>query len=47
MYRCYGYYNIAEMGGKIVKSPTNVKNTFIKALFLPRHLLMNTMLWIT
>ena len=47
MYRCYGNYSIAEMGGKIDNIPTNVKNTFIKALFLPRHILMSTVYWIT
>ena len=47
MYCCYGNYNIAEMDGKIVQIPTNVKNTFIKALFFPRHILMNTVYWIT
>ena len=36
MYRCYGHYNIAESGGKIGKISTNVKNTFIIALILPR-----------
>ena len=47
MYRCYGNYNIAEMGGIIGKIPTNVKNTSIKALLLPRHILMNTVYWMT
>ena len=47
MCRCYGNYSIAEMGGKIGNIPTNVKNTFIKALFLPRHILMSTVYWIT
>ena len=46
MYSCYGNYNIAERGGKIGKIATNIKHTFIIALFLPKHIVMTKVYWI-
>ena len=46
MYRCYDNYNIAEGGGKIGEIATDFKNTFIIALPLPKHILMNIVYWI-